>query len=295
MTEIEQIFEAFRAGSPEEIKEARKAIKRLWNKDTKIFDKNIELVFKIIGEFDLIADDRHKAAVISGLSLAYLALADEHFEELKNFIVKNLQNPNGQIREAAVDVSSWLHIALSARADPFVFPEGKALSEKQKERQVLATKQYIDFVYELEALMDKYPAPIEEAEYIDDMKPSINKSLQKVWSRVTNGRIYPKILERTRPIPIDIFIKRKAVEKELSEILEATGSEFDLEDIKEIIFDEEGVADLKKIVKMFDNGQGLLEMKEILQIINDAWNYFPHKSINGLSPAEKMLEYRPKK
>ncbi len=288
---LEQIFEAFKAGSSAEIKEARKAVKKLWNKDTKIFHKDIELIFQIIKDFDLITDDKHKAAVISGLSLAYLSLADEYFEELKNFIVKNLQNQNGQIREVAVDVSSWLYMSLSERVEPFVFPEGKTLTEKQKEEQVVATKQYVDFVSELEALMDKYPALNEDTEYIDDMKPSINKSLQKVWSKIANGRFYPKILERTRPIPIDVFMKRKEIEKELIEMLEGTSSDFGLDDIKEIIYNEESQDDLTDIVMMFDNGQGLIEMENILDTINDAWNYFPHKLLGGLSPAEKLLEY----
>jgi hypothetical protein len=288
---LEQIFEVFKTGSSVEVKEARKAVKKLWNKDTKVFDKNVELVFKIIKDFDLIADDRHKAAVISGLSLAYLSLADDHFEELKNFIIKNLQNPNGQIREAAVDVNNWLYISLSARALPFVFPEEKPLTEKQKTEQVIATKQYVDFVSELEVLIDKYPVPNEDTEYIDDMKPSINKSLQKVWGKVTNGRIYPKILERTRSIPIDIFIKRKEIERELIEMLEETESDFDLEDIKEIIYDEEDHDDLVRIIAMFDNGQGLIEMENILETINDAWNYFPHKLLDGLSPAEKISTF----
>jgi len=228
------------------------------------------------------------------LSLAYLSLADEHFDELKNFIVKNLQNPNGQIREVAVDVGSWLYISLSDRAEPFVFSEGTLLTEKQKEKQVVATKQYSDFVSELETLIDKYPEQNEDVEYIDDMKPSINKSLQKVWSKITNGRIYPKILERTRPIPIDIFIKRKEIEKEFTEMLKEAGSNFDLDDIKEIIYNEESQDDLTEIIMMFDDGQGLGEMSTILETINDAWNYFPHKLLNGLSPAEKLLEYKQK-
>jgi len=43
---------------------------------------------------------------------------------------------------------------------------------------------------------------------------------------------------------------------------------------------------------MFDNGQGMPELSNILETLNDAWNYFPHKILGGLSPAEKLLEYR---
>lgn len=289
MTEIEKQFNFLKSGSPVEMKEAKKTIKKLWHKNTKIFNENIDFILEIIKDFDSIADNTHKAAVISGLSLAHLSLADEYFEELKKFIVKNLQNTDGRIREAASDVSSWLYISLSDRANPFVYPEGMPLNEKQKERQVIATKQYIDFVYELETLMDKYPAPDDKTEYIDEMKPSINKSLQKVWSKITNARVYPKILERTRPIPIDIFIKRKEIEKELTEMLEANQSDFDLEDIKEIIFDEDGTDDMTKIIRIFDDGGRTGEIENILDIVSDAWNYFPHRCLDGFCPQEKML------
>ena len=46
---------------------------------------------------------------------------------------------------------------------------------------------------------------------------------------------------------------------------------------------------------MFDNGQGGTELQEVLDILNDAWNYFPNKVIGGLSPVEKFLEYNSKK
>jgi predicted house-cleaning noncanonical NTP pyrophosphatase (MazG superfamily) len=91
-----------------------------------------------------------------------------------------------------------------------------------------------------------------------------------------------------------ILIRRKEIEEELLEMLEESGSDFDLGDIKEIIYNEESQDDLTEIVAMFDNGQNLDEMNTILETINDAWNYFPHKLLGGLSPAEKILEYQRK-
>lgn len=88
-----------------------------------------------------------------------------------------------------------------------------------------------------------------------------------------------------------IFEKRKEVERKLLEILKETKSDFGLKDIKEIIYNEAGKDSLTNIITMFDTGQGVAEIQKVLEIINDAWNYFPHKIIGGLSPAEKMLEY----
>jgi len=91
-----------------------------------------------------------------------------------------------------------------------------------------------------------------------------------------------------------IFKKRKEIEQELLNFLKETESDFGLDDIKEIIYNEEGQDDLMDVVMMFDNGQGAGELENIMDIINDAWNYFPHKILKGLSPAEKILEYQSK-
>jgi hypothetical protein len=53
--------------------------------------------------------------------------------------------------------------------------------------------------------------------------------------------------------------------------------------------------DLTQVVAMFDTGESFDELENILEIINDAWNYFPHKILDGLFPAEKILEYQKKK
>ncbi|MEW5908017.1 MAG: hypothetical protein AB1643_02460 [Patescibacteria group bacterium] len=91
-----------------------------------------------------------------------------------------------------------------------------------------------------------------------------------------------------------ILQRRKEIEKELSEMLKEIESDFGIDDIKDIIYNEEGQDDLTKAIAMFDRGQGAVELENILDLINDAWNYFPHKILNGLSPAEKMLEYESK-
>src|SRR3989338_872248 len=89
-----------------------------------------------------------------------------------------------------------------------------------------------------------------------------------------------------------ILQRRREVEEELLEMLEEIGSDFGLDDIKEIIYNEDGQDSLTDIIAMFDTGQGAAELQNVLELVNDAWNYFPHKIIGGLSPAEKLLEYK---
>lgn len=91
-----------------------------------------------------------------------------------------------------------------------------------------------------------------------------------------------------------ILERRKEIEKELLEMLKETESDFELVDIKDAIYNEEETDDMMKVVAMFDRGGDASELSNILELVSDAWNYFPHKIIGGLSPAEKLLEYRKK-
>ena len=87
-----------------------------------------------------------------------------------------------------------------------------------------------------------------------------------------------------------ILERRKEIEQELEELLKETESDFSLQDVKEVIFNEEESDDMMKAVSIFDRGGDPSEMENIIDLVSAAWNYFPHKVLNGLSPAEKILE-----
>lgn len=89
-----------------------------------------------------------------------------------------------------------------------------------------------------------------------------------------------------------ILKRREEIEQELLEMLGETKSDFGLEDIKRVIYNEKDSDDMMKVVAMFDRGGDASELGNILELVNDAWNYFPHKIIDGISPAEKILEYQ---
>ena len=91
-----------------------------------------------------------------------------------------------------------------------------------------------------------------------------------------------------------IVIKRGEIEEELMEMLDESGSDFSLDDIKEIIYNEDGQDCLTDVIAMFDRRGDISELENILELTNDAWNYFPHKLLGGLSPAEKVLEHSKK-
>ncbi|MDO8240711.1 MAG: hypothetical protein Q7T51_01895 [Candidatus Moranbacteria bacterium] len=88
----------------------------------------------------------------------------------------------------------------------------------------------------------------------------------------------------------EILERRKEIESEILEMLEETESDFELRDIKDAIFNEEEQDDFMHVVAMFDRGGDASELGNVLELVTDAWNYFPHKAAGGLSPAEQNLE-----
>lgn len=277
-------------GAREEYKKAKKDIEKLWNHRTETFKSNAKIVFEFLPTFDQIEKVANKEAFASGLSLFFLALADDYFEKLKDFTLKVIQHPDGHVREAVRKTADWLFCSLTSRADPFVHSKSKNLSEAQKFEQIKARKQYLGYVKEIETLIEKYDTKEDEAEYVNEMKPSINKSLQQLWGRLTESRAYRKTLEATNPIPYEIFLKRKEIEQEITDMLRKTKSHFDLEDVKSEIFNESESDDMQRVIAMFDNGNPN-NLSNILELVTEAWNYFPHKVLRGLSPAERLSEY----
>ena len=71
-------------------------------------------------------------------------------------------------------------------------------------------------------------------------------------------------------------------------MLEEMDSNFNLDDIKEIIFNEEGADDMQNIIAMFDDGY-IENLGNVLEVVSDAWNYFPHKILGGKSPSEMLV------
>ncbi|OIO46029.1 MAG: hypothetical protein AUJ28_03195 [Parcubacteria group bacterium CG1_02_37_51] len=92
-----------------------------------------------------------------------------------------------------------------------------------------------------------------------------------------------------------ILERQKEIEQELMDILKETESDFTLDHIRDVIFHEEDNDDMMKVVAMFDRDGDASELSNVLELVTDAWNYFPHKVLGGISPAEKLLEYQNKK
>lgn len=91
----------------------------------------------------------------------------------------------------------------------------------------------------------------------------------------------------------DIDEYKAEVEADINQLLEDAGSDFTLDDIKDVVYNEEDTGDMQKIIAMFDTGEeGGPELSTVLEVVTDAWNYFPHKILSGLSPAEVSFRHK---
>lgn len=92
-----------------------------------------------------------------------------------------------------------------------------------------------------------------------------------------------------------ILERQKEIEQELVEMLKETESDFTLDHVRDAIFNEEESDDMMKVVAMFDRGGDASELENVLELVTDAWNYFPHKVLGGISPAETLLKHQKSK
>jgi hypothetical protein len=91
-----------------------------------------------------------------------------------------------------------------------------------------------------------------------------------------------------------ILERRKEIEQELVDMLRETESDFTLDHVRDAIYNEEENDDMMKVVAMFDRGGDASELSNVLDLVTDAWNYFPHKVLGGISPAETLLKHHNK-
>ncbi|KKQ18218.1 MAG: hypothetical protein US31_C0007G0024 [Berkelbacteria bacterium GW2011_GWA1_36_9] len=83
---------------------------------------------------------------------------------------------------------------------------------------------------------------------------------------------------------LEVLIKKYHFEKQLSvEMVIKWVAEEDESDVRKANRDYQN-----KWLKYFNNVPDIDEFNNILQCFTDAWNYFPHKSLNDLSPMEMI-------
>jgi hypothetical protein len=87
-----------------------------------------------------------------------------------------------------------------------------------------------------------------------------------------------------------IIDERREIEKYTVALLKKVKSDFTFKDVTDDIYNETEQDDLTKMIAMFDTGEGGDELSNILDILTDAWNYFPHKALGGKSPKDSQYD-----
>ncbi len=89
---------------------------------------------------------------------------------------------------------------------------------------------------------------------------------------------------------------KKSIEKELNNLIAKykIGDKVNLEKIKDLIYNEEGGASeannrfMKKFLGYFGEPKSEEDFDKMIELATGCWNFFAHKSLNGLSPNEMV-------
>lgn len=94
--------------------------------------------------------------------------------------------------------------------------------------------------------------------------------------------------------PPEIREARELTENHMHRALQKAGSFLNVEKVMCLVFESDASAAptfLSAMLTAFD-GDVATANSEILYLIQDAWNYFPHRFLNGRCPAEVMADLR---
>ena len=106
--DFKRIFNVLINGNADDCKEAKREIERIYRSEGSAeFEKAAIIALEYLKEFETIKNTKNKEAFLSGLSLFFLVLSDEYFNELKDFTLKVIQDSDGHVREAIRKTSDW--------------------------------------------------------------------------------------------------------------------------------------------------------------------------------------------
>jgi len=88
----------------------------------------------------------------------------------------------------------------------------------------------------------------------------------------------------------DIEKRRQEIENELCKyIRDKEIIQTNIEVIKNTIYKGDR-DDFNGLMKQFNIGQSQDELDKFYKLLNEAWDYFPHKNLIGNSPIEKIMK-----
>jgi hypothetical protein len=323
---LKSLIETIKRGDAESVRMAKKHIGEIkkeylesGEEKRREIKKGLEIFLYEMGEFHKIEKVDNQAHFLNVLSDIFLILNREHFDFFLVFVLLHIQNPSGKVRQALFNSSFWLLCEGYSCVSPSIWGN-KKISDEEKELLEKNKLSYFDFLEELEFLMDEYCLPeYEKYEYIQDLPPSIYKSLEMLFFKATMPKEikkeYKKYLKEKEKMTVesekeensmkkeisdaimknknltkeDILKRREEIKKELTEIIEKNKINYSFEDIEKMVYQKKIPKSLPNIIDIFSDC--IDSDDKVLPLLNDLFNFFPHKELNGLSPVEKIKEY----
>lgn len=290
MKTFTELFNTILNADKETSRKAAREVRKLvyGSGESEKYERIASIIENAPAEYVKIIEDWRQENFVIAISVMYFLHNRENQPDfLFPWLFQLLQHKNGNIRHSAVRM---IEHELGALTYHIRFPGEKIsrreLSPEQADRILFGLRTNLNNLA-ASSWKDSY----RKFKYVDRLPSGTYKSIQLIFSVLDD--YYSEVDDNQGRVETkeQILERRKEIEQELLEMLKETKSDFGLDDIKKIIYNEDGQYSLTDIIAMFDTGQGAAELQNILELVTDAWNYFPHKVIGGISPAEKLLEY----
>jgi len=298
---LQKLINIIKVGSPADVKIAQKQIEKIWRDTCQHDDNKREEIFYIFLEelkiFSQIKDINHQAYFINTLKWPLHFIGEKYFSDWSDFILAYIQHPSGKIRQAIIKISDYLIMDL--RMDfKYDFVRTKDKNLNRQEIIVSNKKKFCSFVFSIEDLTRQYYESIfKKYKYVDSLPIGVYKSLQMLLANLLEAEFYEKMyhnflneLAANKQPTVsynEIMKMRQQIEEQLEQVIKKTDTELKIDDIKNIVYNESGQKDLQKIISSFSSIQDFNELQQLVALIMDAWNYWPHKNLEGLAPVEK--------
>ena len=232
--------------------------------------------------YSKITDPVRQEYFVRAISVMYFLHDKEDTPDfLFPWLFELLQHSNGNIRQSAVRMIGFEFGSLTFHIR---FPGEKRvfsnLSAEYADRVLHTLRLNLESISQ-----QTYKPAYKRFKYIDSLPSSVHKSVQYLLCDLDDMCTASSALDE-EDLSDEIIEMRKEIEQKVCTILKQNGSKKTFEDVLDIIFYEEGSSDFGKMVALFGNKIDDKELNDIVKILTDAWNYFPHKSLHGLSPVE---------
>lgn len=299
MLTIKQCFKEILQGDKEHSRAAARRVRKLvYARDDKSKYADIkQQINNAQKQYEKIEEDWRQENFVMAISVIYFLHdreADPDF--IFPWLFELLEHGSGTIRYAAVRM---IERELGPLTVHIRCPENKYGKRFVKPRQadIILLSMYTSLGH----LAGEHLKPgYRRYKYISSLPSSPYKSIQMVLGRMDDDcgdgyleRLvresqYPQF-ENATPTKEEIAQTRSDLELQIAQLLEAANSEFTVGDVKKAIYGENDQDNFTQLLSMFDTGEGATELTDILEVITDAWNYFPHRALGDLAPIEVEL------